>query len=187
MLILRGAAALSDFRLEKLRERLAEMPTPLRLLSSEYVHFASLTRPLTDDESAVLVKLLEYGPRPGADTEPTGASGSPLVVVPRPGTISPWSSKATDIAHNCGLVDVERLERGCVVFLYMPEVLSASQLSELDALVHDRMTESVLEALAGAECCLKHAQPAPLTALSTSWAVAGRRWWPRTRAWAGPG
>ncbi len=75
---------------------------------AEYVHFADLNAPLNDDEHAQLERLLKYGPALASHAP----QGKLLLVTPRPGTISPWSSKATDIAHNCGLQQVNRLERG---------------------------------------------------------------------------
>ena len=154
MLTLRGAPALSSFRLDKLEPKLYLIHPEIRLLHAEYVHFAQLRQPLSTAGLECLDSLLHYGRANLEDDTPDPGrlvAACLRLVVPRPGTISPWSSKATDIAHNCGLVDVERLERGVAWYFALPEALSASQLSELDALVHDRMTESVLEALAGAE------------------------------------
>src|SRR5262245_18080265 len=97
ILKLRGSHAVSAFRLEKLNSRLAEIDRSLRVTASEHWHFVELQRPLDQRENAVLARLLEYGDcaRPGAD---------PMrLVVPTLGTISPWSSKATDIARSCGL------------------------------------------------------------------------------------
>ncbi|MGV8294738.1 hypothetical protein ACV36C_38515, partial [Pseudomonas aeruginosa] len=75
---------------------------------AEYVHFADVSAPLNAEEHGKLTRLLKYGPSL-AEHAPEGRL---LLVTPRPGTISPWSSKATDIAHNCGLKQVVRLERG---------------------------------------------------------------------------
>lgn len=99
MLTLRGAPALSDFRLQKLQERL-RAATGLELrVYAEHMHFVDSEGELTTDELAVLEQLLRYGP-----SLPAHAPEVRLVLaVPRPGTISPWSSKATDIAHNCVL------------------------------------------------------------------------------------
>ncbi|TNI33271.1 hypothetical protein, partial [Aeromonas veronii] len=114
--ILRGAPALSDFRVQKLLQRFAQMRNESGVESgveiedvyAEYVHFAELTSPLSPPERATLGQLLRYGP-----TIPEHTPSCQLfLVTPRPGTISPWSSKATDIAHNCGLKQVKRLERG---------------------------------------------------------------------------
>ena len=105
MLTLRGAPALSDFRLQKLQDRL-RAATGLELrLYAEFMHFADLRQELTGDEHRVLERLLRYGPSLPAHAP----QGRLVLVVPRPGTISPWSSKATDIAHNCGLTGIRRL------------------------------------------------------------------------------
>src|ERR1035437_1795714 len=95
MLTLRGSPALSHFRLQKLLQDLAATGLPARALSAEFVHVAELTRELTATERRVLEQLLTYGPSRTA----VPVSGLLQVIAPRPGTISPWSSKATDIAH----------------------------------------------------------------------------------------
>ncbi len=159
MIILRGAPALSAFRLDKLRERLAAHRLPATLLTSEYVHFVHTLRDLTDAEHALLIRLLEYGaPRP----TDAGASGAVLAVVPRPGTISPWSSKATDIAHNCGLDAVARIERGTVYYLEFSEPVADATRKTVAALVCDRMTESVLWDLADASVLFDEAESRPM-------------------------
>ena len=86
-------------------------------------------------------------------------------MVPRPGTISPWSSKATDIAHNCGLSQVKRVERGIAYYVEAGENLSESQLSTVAAELHDRMVESVLDELHKAEVLFSQQQPAALTSV----------------------
>jgi len=108
MEILRGSPALSAFRINKLLARFQAAALPVSNIYAEYVHFADLNAPLNADEHAQLGRLLTYGPRLSSHA-PTGKL---LLVTPRPGTISPWSSKATDIAHNCGLTQIARLERG---------------------------------------------------------------------------
>ena len=107
MLILRGSPALSPFRLQKLRQDLAGAGVPIRAANAEFVHIAETDGPLGADDRAVLEKLLTYGPRRAAES----VQGATLVVAPRPGTLSPWSSKATDIARNCGLRAIRRIER----------------------------------------------------------------------------
>ena len=163
MLILRGAPALSDFRLDKLAQKLALIHPDLHLLHTEYVHFAELERTLSEDQRAVLEQLLEYGPATVARDSAALDAGRLRLVVPRPGTISPWSSKATDIAHNCGLDNVKRLERGTAWYFQQPAELDAAQRAALDALVHDRMTEAVLDDLSDASALFQEAAPAPLT------------------------
>jgi phosphoribosylformylglycinamidine synthase len=77
--------------------------------------------------------------------------GSRLLVTPRVGTVSPWSSKATDIAHVCGLRGVRRLERGTLYFIDAAAPLGGAELKALGALLHDRMTESLWDRHAGSE------------------------------------
>ncbi|KXX65665.1 phosphoribosylformylglycinamidine synthase [Marichromatium gracile] len=149
MLVLRGAPALSDLRLRKLAERLSEHTArPLRVYA-EYVHFAQLSRPLDWSEQQVLERLLSYGPSL-PQHEPEGALA---LAVPRPGTISPWSTKATDIAHNSGLAAVERIERGIAYYVTLEDGTApeAALLARAAELLHDRMTQVVLGALEEAE------------------------------------
>ena len=165
MLILRGAPALSSFRLDKLAQTFSGIHPDIKLLHAQYMHFAQLHRPLVPQRRATLGSLLSYGPE-----QPVGGSDSLtdaqlLLVVPRPGTISPWSSKATDIAHNCGLDEVERLERGIAWYFSLPAGLAPEQRAAVDALVHDRMTETVLGELDAAEQLFQHATPKPLVAV----------------------
>ena len=110
MLILPGNAALSDFRREKLQKILTEKLGVDAVVTAEYIHFVDTVSSLDDDQLKVLKALLEYGPK----QEKLVSEGELYLVVPRIGTISPWSSKATDIAHNCGLSSIKRIERGIV-------------------------------------------------------------------------
>ncbi|HSN72579.1 MAG TPA: phosphoribosylformylglycinamidine synthase, partial [Steroidobacteraceae bacterium] len=158
MLILPGAAALSDFRLGKRLDALRRLDPEVRGLTARFVHFAETARTLTADEGGVLRALLEYGPRTAAIED----AGSLILVVPRPGTISPWSSKATDIAHVCGLDVVKRLERGIAYFLEASAPLGQEQLSALAAPLFDRMIESVCYTLEAAEQLFRHEAPRPL-------------------------
>ena len=99
MEIYRGAPALSAFKTTKQLEQLKQAGLPVEELYAEYQHFVDLHNDLTEEHRSVLVQLLKYGPELPAH-EPEGAL---ILVTPRIGTISPWASKATDIAHNCGL------------------------------------------------------------------------------------
>ena len=109
MLILPGAPALSAFRLQKLTQKLTAIDPGVHVLHTCFVHFAACDGDIDGEHRKILDSLLEYGPASAATDH---EQGELLLVVPRPGTISPWSSKATDIAHNCGLVEIKRLERG---------------------------------------------------------------------------
>jgi phosphoribosylformylglycinamidine synthase len=158
MEILRGAPALSGFRVSKLLRSFEEMGLPIRDVYAEFVHFADLSAPLSPEARTTLGKLLTYGPTIAEHT-PTGLL---FLVTPRPGTISPWSSKATDIAHNCGLNQISRLERGIAYYLDAPE-LNAEQRQQVASLLHDRMMEMVFADLAAAEALFSHHEPAPHT------------------------
>ena len=130
MLILHGAAALSAFRLDKLAQKLSELHPEIRLRHTRYLHFAQLRAPLSPEQEDVLQQLLTYGPRDTLGESAGAADDTGLqLVVPRPGTISPWSSKATDIAHHSGLEQVERLERGVGYYLNMPRQLTPEQVA----------------------------------------------------------
>ncbi len=160
MLVLRGAPALSDFRLHKLQGRLAAALGIDARLIAEFVHLADLERDLDEAEQSVLARLLRYGPSlPGQ-----APIGQLILTVPRAGTISPWSSKATEIARNCGLTMVRRLERGTAWYLETGATpLAAADLHRAGALLHDRMTQSILLDLADAGRLFDHAEPRPLT------------------------
>ncbi len=163
MLTLRGAPVLSDFRLDKLAQKLTRIDPGVQLLHTEYVHFAELQSPLGEPQRRVLENLLQYGPACSRAPARDLANATLRLVVPRAGTISPWSSKATDIAHNCGLEQVSRLERGVAWYFHLPAALSPDQRAALDALVHDRMTESVLDSLDLAGQLFRHAAPTPMS------------------------
>jgi phosphoribosylformylglycinamidine synthase len=159
MLILRGAPALSAFRHGKLLEQLTSKVPAVTGVYAEFAHFAEVTGVLNADEEQVLARLLKYGPSVPVQ-EPNGRL---FLTIPRFGTISPWSSKASDIARNCGLAKIQRIERGLAYYV-------SGQLNEADAqtvaeLLHDRMTQLVLDNMEGAAALFSHAQPKPLTAV----------------------
>lgn len=160
MEILRGSPALSAFRINKLLARFQAARLPVHNIYAEYVHFADLNAPLNDDEHAQLERLLKYGPALASHAP----QGKLLLVTPRPGTISPWSSKATDIAHNCGLQQVNRLERG-VAYYIEAGTLTNEQWQQVTAELHDRMMETVFFALDDAEQLFAHHQPTPVTSV----------------------
>ncbi|MDH0141905.1 phosphoribosylformylglycinamidine synthase [Aquipseudomonas alcaligenes] len=159
MLILRGTPALSAFRHGKLLSQLTAKVPAVTGLYAEFAHFAEVTGVLDASEEQVLARLLKYGPSVPVQ-EP---SGQLFLVIPRFGTISPWSSKASDIARNCGLAKIERLERG--IAYYVSGELSAADQQTVAAVLHDRMTQLVLGALEEAAGLFSHAEPKPLTAV----------------------
>ena len=157
MLILRGAPALSEFRQQGLLAELQAIIPAIEGIYGEFMHFVNLHVELTADEQQVLETILHYGP----SVQVQAATGSMLLVVPRLGTISPWSSKASDIAHNCGLDKVARLERG--IAYYLRGDLSESDISQASAILHDRMVEQVLSDLDAAAGLFDQTEPAPLS------------------------
>ena len=171
MLTLRGSPALSPFRLQKLLQDLTTAGLPARDLSVHFVHVIELTSgsELTSAEHAVLEKLLTYGPRRAA----AAVTGLLQIVAPRPGTISPWSSKATDIAHICGLTKIKRIERVLAYTIALDNtalpkplsVLSAAQLRALQARLHDRMTQAVFNDLESLEILFSHETPRSMTSV----------------------
>jgi phosphoribosylformylglycinamidine synthase len=153
VLELPGGAALSRFRLDKLNARIRDVDDRAEVRSTRHWHFVEVTREPDARERDVLERLLTYGPPAAAE----GAGTVPVLVTPRLGTISPWSSKATDIARLCNLDFVRRIERGTVFHL-----AGADQASVLP-LLHDRMTETVLPSLDSAADLFRHIAPKPMT------------------------
>jgi phosphoribosylformylglycinamidine synthase len=147
-----GGLALSNFRLDKLNALVHAAEAGLEILSARYWHFVETARSLTWPESDTLTKLLTYG-----DRAPE-LVGRTILVTPRFGTISPWSSKATDIARQCGLDAVRRIERGTAF-----DVEGTGPLPAILPLLHDRMTETVVSAIDGADELFHHYAPKPLT------------------------
>ncbi|HGO8715461.1 TPA: phosphoribosylformylglycinamidine synthase [Neisseria meningitidis] len=140
VLPLRGVTALSDFRVEKLLQKAAALGLPEVKLSSEFWYFAGSEKAL---DAATVEKLQALLAAQSVEQTPKAREGLHLfLVTPRLGTISPWASKATNIAENCGLAGIERIERGMAVWL--EGALTDEQKRQWAALLHDRMTESVL-------------------------------------------
>jgi phosphoribosylformylglycinamidine synthase len=142
MFSLFGAPALSQFRLDELLRALKALDQRVTTLRSRWMHFVDTSRSLNAHELEVLGKLLTYGSNP-PESAPESGGGHKILVTPRVGTESPWSSKATDIVHVCGLDAVTRVERGTVYFVESTAPLGMAELNRLAARLHDRMTESV--------------------------------------------
>jgi phosphoribosylformylglycinamidine synthase len=157
-----GGNALSDFRIQQLLPRLKAISGGITGISARFVHFVASDAAPSAEDTARLAALLTYG-------DPyQGATEGPLIVVsPRFGTVSPWASKATDIAHNCGLA-VHRVERVTEYRLalksgfFSKASLSEEQLAQVAALLHDRMTESVMLDRAQAAGLFTELQAAPM-------------------------
>ena len=160
MLILPGSSALSEFRREKLQQQLAEKLQCQVAVAARYQHFVQLKQPLDEQQKSSLAALLSYGP--AEDCPPL--DGKLYLVVPRLGTISPWSSKASDIARNCGLEPVLRIERGTAYSIQADSKIEDAQ-SLLHAAIHDRMVETVLHDLQSAQQLFTSGQPKPLLSI----------------------
>ncbi len=160
VIMVRGSAALSPFRLERLLTRIQSAVPAVVSVYAEYRHFAALATSLSPAEQDILERLLTYGPA----RERHAPEGELLLVVPRLGTLSPWSTKATDIAHHCTLANVRRLERGIAWFVCTADQqpLSATDRQKVATLIHDRMTESVLDGTAQAVALFQQQEPAPV-------------------------
>jgi phosphoribosylformylglycinamidine synthase len=160
VLSLRGGSALRDFRLEKVNAALRT--TGLAVRATQFWHFVETDREPKAAERAVLERVLAYGLDLPA---PLRTSGRMVLVTPRIGTISPWSSKATDIARQCGLGFVRRIERGTAYYVEGRGAVAAAL-----PYLHDRMTETVLGSVEEAHALFQHVSPRPLVTVD----VVGR-------------
>lgn len=159
LLTLRGSPALSDFRINKVLASIQAAVPAIRSLTVEFVHFAMLSEKLDVHEKKRLENLLAYGQQ----SPQTAVKGQLLLVIPRPGTISSWSSKASDIVHNCGLDKVNRLERGSAWYLQIDQELSTDIIEKIKPHIHDRMTEIVVSDFVEADVLFQQMQAKDLT------------------------
>jgi phosphoribosylformylglycinamidine synthase len=166
MFRLRGSQAYSSFRIEKLLATIQVQHRDVQQIDTEYQHLVKLKDELDADQPAELTEaelvklesLLRYGPKM-AEVEHRGQR---IFVVPRFGTISPWSTKATDIAKNCGLAKIARIERGIAFYIKSASALSDATLGEIAQYLHDPMTESVVLDLKRAAKLFNEQVPQPL-------------------------
>ena len=150
MRIIRGPIAFSQFRIEKKLALLARILPGICNLRAEFIHFLDVDSPLTPLQEERLIELLAYGQA----ADDTAATQPACIVIPRPGMISPWSSKATDILHHCGLANLKRIERGTCWYLECGNGRRPGN-AELDLIkghLHDRMTQIIIEDVNEAEC-----------------------------------
>jgi len=177
MLLLRGGLALSPFRQNKLLQRIQVAVPTIKSVYAEFLHFVHTSRSLAQDEQSRLSELLNY-----AETGISEPAGELFLVIPRTGTISPWSSKATDIAHNCGLNLVERVERGIAYYVESDSPLNSSQNLQIISLIHDRMVEMVIRDVNDASALFSTAKPAPMKSVDilqggrAALVMANREW-----------
>jgi phosphoribosylformylglycinamidine synthase len=168
LFIVPGATALSEFRKNALQKSL---PLAVQELQGFYVHLVQHSSPVSVDE------LLEK-PEKSQQLEQflnrsLPSDWHPFVVVPRPGTISPWSSKATDIALMCGLNQVKRIERGIVYLVKVP-VMTTQLRKEIETQLHDRMTHVVLDHIPTEQQYFSHDAPRPLKFVDLIGAAKGQ-------------
>ncbi len=165
-----GGNALSDFRNAQLLPRLAAISPHIQGISARFVHLVATPSPLSADAQQTLSALLTYGEPYAAAAHSAGksaANGPVIMVSPRLGTVSPWASKATDIAHNCG-IDLRRVERLTEYRLNLKSgllgstTLNAEQWGQVASLLHDRMTESAMPSRAEASALFTALEPAPM-------------------------
>ena len=147
-LILEGGNALSEFRIQQILPRLQALCPEIKDLTGQYLHLVASPEAFTESQKHVLEQLLTYGEPFKATSSSDAQATISIFVSPRLGTVSPWASKATDIAHNCGL-KLRRIERLLAYSLQFENAQAAQKVSaqtrlKLSDLLHDRMTESIL-------------------------------------------
>ncbi len=162
MLVLSGSSAFSDFRLSQLLEVAQSCCASVSQISANFIYFVSLDGELSSEDKAKLATLIQQATDAG-DNECLLDADNCFAVIPRLGTISPWSSKATDILHNCDLNKIQRLERGIYFSINCSAALSQNDLRDISTLLHDKMTESVLFETVEYDAIFQHKQAAPLT------------------------
>ena len=154
-----GQQALSDFRIKKLNEALGKIDADIVLLEVVYQYYVQLNNDLDAQNMERLAALL-LSSEPVVKLDETTQK---IRVVPRIGTISAWSSKATDIAHACNLTMISRIERGVCYAYSAPETITTEQQHKIEQTLHDRMTESVLTDLMPADSLFVEQAPQPIT------------------------
>ena len=174
MLILPGSNALSVFRSQRLLSQLQAAAPAIAQVQARFYHFIDASAPLSTDDTQRLAAMLTYG-EPVPETLYEGVTEE-FFVIPRLGTISPWASKATDIAHNCGMQQVHRIERGVAYTVVLksgilgssigaPKKLTAEEIAAVSNLLHDRMTETVLRSADDASRLFNELEGKPLESI----------------------
>ncbi len=162
--IFSGSPALSPFRLDKLYANLKQSAPSIAHIYAEFTHFAFSNIAFNDAQQDKLKQILTYGPQAQLE-QPAGAL---FLVIPRIGTISPWASRATDIAQNCGLSHVLRIERGIAFYVITTnnQPLNSIEKTAFKTAIHDRMTETVLSNLNDAQQLFHSAEPKPFSTIN---------------------
>ncbi len=143
MLVLPGSSALSDARFDLLAAQISAVGQAYQLREAFYAYAIDIKESASLNTDR-LAALLHSGTASEMDTDALNRPGL-RIVAPRFGTISPWSSKATDIARNCGFDAINRIER--IVVIGIDGLSSDQPLPALDALLHDRMVDTVVSSL----------------------------------------
>jgi len=171
MLILPGSNALSAFRQQRLLTQLQHVAPAIANVTARYYHFIDSSAPLSTDDASRLSAMLTYGEPAVTDS---AEHVEEFFVIPRLGTISSWASKATDIAHNCGMEHIHRIERGVAYRVALKagflglggaKKLDEAQTQAVAALLHDRMTESVLRQAEDAANLFQELEARPLESI----------------------
>ncbi len=158
-----GEAALSEFRQQRLARKLGQLLGQKMTISSQWIYLLYLSDKLSDSQLSRLRELLHVQ---GELPESAANEASMFLVTPRSGTIAPWSSKATDIAHRCGFPELIRVERAQAFFL--PTEYAQKYHQQIEKQLHDRMTQSVLTCFDQAEALFEQTDPAPLISIDLS-------------------
>lgn len=163
MLVVCGGTALSQFRIDKKLASLKSICPSIKSISNRYIYIADTSSEFSKDESSILENLVD-GKITKSDDESVSAS---CFIIPRPGTISPWSSKATDILHNCGLNKITRIERGILWRINIDSAPEQSQsfLESIYPQIHDRMTQVVVTEISQCEVLFRNSEPKQLSSI----------------------
>jgi len=164
MIVLQGGSALSDYQQRKIASLIQSVNETVTLVECLYYHFIQVERDLKEHQQYILNALLDYA----SPSQAGKISKQFILVVPRFGTISPWSSKATDIIHNCGIHEVSRAERGIAYFIDSKQPLLSKELAALASYCYDKLTESVLYSFKEAEKLFYSPQPSTLVDIALS-------------------
>ena len=164
MLVFCGAAALSPFRLAERLHQLRQHLPSIYELQAQYHYFIYVQTVLSVDEQQQLAGLLGTAVQHSSVEQITNTQQ--LIVIPRIGTLSPWASKATDIAHNCGLHGIQRIERGIIFTLHSPTTLPPADCQKIAPILHDRMTQSLVYSIDQVRALFQHSSAQPLTVIN---------------------
>ena len=147
-----GIQALRNFKVKALNKKISALIPNIELISSEYIHFIESKNDLNTSTRSSLDKLLNYAPKANLLN-----SNFQITITPRIGTISPWSSKASEICKLCGLLDIKRLERG--IIYHFTRSTNDKELKTILEFVMDKMTESYLENIEDSKLLFNELQP----------------------------